>query len=153
MRSSARDFTIGRDGLLAQAICRQASLLRGFRGSSTRIGSGHHAAFSLVRCLGCTGNALSGVVNLRSEFSDACLKFSQAHRVRSGLFAHFTQPATGQLHSLGSLLLRTERLNAALLQRTLCVLCCLTNAFHFIATVFKERNGAGQLLTIALQAR
>ena len=142
MRSSAGDFTIGGDGLLAQAICRQASLLRGFSGSSTRIGCGHHAALSFIRCLGCAGNALSGVVNLRSEFSDACLKFSQAHRIGSGLFAHFTQPATCQLHSLGGLLLGAERLNAALLQRTLCVLRCLAHAFHFITTVFKERNGA-----------
>ena len=153
MRSSARDFTIGRDGLLAQAICRQASLLRCFSGSSTCIGCGHHAALSFVGCLGGAGHALSGVVDLRSEFSDARLKFSQPHRVRSGLFAHFTQPATGQLHSLGSLLLSTERLNATLLQSTLSVLRCLAHAFHFITTVFKKRNGAGQLLTIALQAR
>ena len=151
MRSSAGDFPISRDGLLAQAIGRQTRLLRGFRGSSTRIGSGHHAALSFIRCLGCTGHALSGVVNLCSEFSDARLQFSQAHRVRSGLFAHFTQPSTSQLHALGSLLLRAERLNAALLQRALCVLRCLADAFHFITSVFKERNGAGQLLTVALQ--
>ena len=49
--------------------------MRGFRGSSPRVGRGHHAALSLIRCLGCTGHALSGVVNLRSELSDARLQF------------------------------------------------------------------------------
>ena len=153
VRGSARDFPIGRDGLLAQAIRREASLLRGFRGASTRVGCGHHAALRLVRGFGCAGNALSGVVNLCSELSNARLKFSQAHGVRSCLLAHFTQPATGKLHSLGSLLLGAERLNAALLQRALSVLRCLANALNFVAAVFKQCNGTGQLLPIALQAR
>ena len=51
------------------------------------------------------------------------------------------------------MLLGAERLNAALLQRALSVLRCLANALNFVAAVFKECNGTGQLLPIALQAR